>query len=1354
MKHWVRRSVVYFWRVLAIAIIALAVCIQLGRELSPLLDDLRPNIEQRLSRAIDANVTMGRLSASWQDLRPQLIIQDLRVKRLGNEPSLVVAKANLQLNILQTLMRGQLVWQHVVLNDVLINAEQSDTGDWNLAGFHTSRESGVANNNTTLGQFDPADLFVLSEHVALSHVSVALRFRTGKSTAVDIPTVSIQNNGDFHRLVAKAGIDESNEAFYFVLEGIGNPRNRSSFDASGFLQLKQFSIDKVIDAIPADTSIVKNSPWYQQQTLDAELWIDFLEPNRFGVNGNVHLSGRSAPAAEVTGDAIPAINALSATLVGDISLEADWALGIRDLNIDVNHQPLAIDQLSVHFEKHQKINVGVDQLDLKVVSGWLKNVLPQQPVLNDLVDQLSPSGSFNNLWVAVDINNPSLSSLSATIDNVDLGAWNNVPSFKHINGYVEVSPDHGAIYLDTENFYLHPESVYTNALQFDRAHGQISWFLRSQENSIIFNSGLLNVSGDFGQGNGYFFLDVPWVEKSRPSNFILQVGVSESSAEHYRQFMPKRVPEQLRSWMDKSIIGGDITQAGFIYRGRFQPDIDAERTLQLFVDVDDGELNYSDEWPALSALKGQVVLDNDSVNAQVVSAKIFDATIEHASVFWPSHDVSARQLHIQGAVQGSASDGLKIFKSPWLKRKVGDSFDQWRAGGVINADIALSVALLDNSRESKQSIVVSFNDNNLYLGKENIQLDNVSGQFFYDSQKGFSSKALKATLWQQPIALTVNPPSISEPSLSPTDYLQIQASGKADINDVAHWLKDPIMLFANGVAAYTAQLHIPLAKSAGQSTRLSIESDLVGVAIALPPPFTKAKDQPQRLTFSLRENELTTIDADIGRQFKLHIVSREDHPITGFLSINRPDYQHKDNPYFSIIGDIEFADSERWQHVFAQLQRNEDVFASTLANNSSVKEQAPKLKFELLFKSLLVDKNTVDDISIDGVRGKDNWRLSFNNDTAKGQVVWPDDPGAVIKTTLDYLRWDKAEPSSNGAGTATGEPQLVDDPWAQMDFSLLRPVDVDINNIYLSGKLLGKLHFKLRPLDNGVELIDIVGGEGELSLSGIKLHQGATFRWLKNDDGMSSHFTGTLRTHNVNDLLSRLALEPLLETKAARFSADVSWAGSPAIFAIAHLSGDLDVWMDNGRFIKGEGSGGTDFLRLAGLFNFDTWARRIRLDFSDLYKTGLSFDRVQGRLGFDHGIISLVEPLELKGPSSRLKMAGSIDYTQQELDTVLVATLPVGGNLTVVAALAAGLPAAAGVYLVSKIFRKQVDRVASLRYRMRGSWDNPEIEFEKLFDQSTSIAATEKSVDVSKNTTTNTPVDDSESDDSDVEFNQ
>ena len=101
---------------------------------------------------------------------------------------------------------------------------------------------------------------------------------------------------------------------------------------------------------------------------------------------------------------------------------------------------------------------------------------------------------------------------------------------------------------------------------------------------------------------------------------------------------------------------------------------------------------------------------------------------------------------------------------------------------------------------------------------------------------------------------------------------------------------------------------------------------------------------------------------------------------------------------------------------------------------------------------------------------------------------------------------------------------------------------------------------------------------------------------------------------------------------------EFSWPGSPALFLINDVEGQFGFDFQKGVFAQEKTNNATGILKLFGLMNFDTWARRIRLDFTDLYKEGLVFDRLAGQLDFNNGLITAPKPVTVNSPSSKLSL--------------------------------------------------------------------------------------------------------------------
>ena len=73
---------------------------------------------------------------------------------------------------------------------------------------------------------------------------------------------------------------------------------------------------------------------------------------------------------------------------------------------------------------------------------------------------------------------------------------------------------------------------------------------------------------------------------------------------------------------------------------------------------------------------------------------------------------------------------------------------------------------------------------------------------------------------------------------------------------------------------------------------------------------------------------------------------------------------------------------------------------------------------------------------------------------------------------------------------------------------------------------------------------------------------------------------------------------------------------------------------------------------------------------------------------FDNGVVTTQSPLMIYGSSSQIRLAGTGDFNQDYLDVEMTLSLPLASNLPWVVALAAGLPAAAGVFIISKVIPK------------------------------------------------------------------
>jgi uncharacterized protein YhdP len=144
--------------------------------------------------------------------------------------------------------------------------------------------------------------------------------------------------------------------------------------------------------------------------------------------------------------------------------------------------------------------------------------------------------------------------------------------------------------------------------------------------------------------------------------------------------------------------------------------------------------------------------------------------------------------------------------------------------------------------------------------------------------------------------------------------------------------------------------------------------------------------------------------------------------------------------------------------------------------------------------------------------------------------------------------------------------------------------------------------------------------------------------------------------------------------------------------------------------------GASGALKVVSILNLSNILRRLQLDFSDIADDGVSFDDLDGGFEIKDGYLDITDPLLIHSPSSQFLFYGGTDIPTEKIDMEMIATLPVAGNLPwLAAAFLGGLPVAAGVFVATKLFEDQVDTVSSAVYTFEGTWDDPELEFKKMF---------------------------------------
>ncbi|MFC6632605.1 YhdP family protein [Microbulbifer taiwanensis] len=1341
LLRWLARK---FWLLSVSLVIALAILVQTGRILSPQVEEYRPQISAWLSDSLGVPVQLERMSLRWQALEVALQLDGLR---LGEKGEVQMGYGLFHLDLLASLWNRELVWKNLQVHDFNAGLSRGDDGRWHIDGFPAApAEPGEDAGEAAMRLGDPARIFQLGPKVEVRNASITLRLADGQLAQMQLPQIQLENSGYFHRLSARAHVSRGGtgegdaqldgETLRLVLEGRGKPRDRASFSLSGYVQLNELLLDEdIVTLLHQLTPLPQEYHWNGRKLARGKLWLQSDAQSGYRLLGRLSLeqlaSEDSAPldsaVANPEGGAQLPVLAPLQSLSGDISGRwlpgQEWRLALQDIQLgwrDLQMPPL---NLQASSSGQEGLRLAADVVDLR---GW-SLILKQLQLLRGPADEwlhaLEPSGQLQNIQLSRAVDGQI--ALSANLRDVSAEAHRGAPAVQGLNGYLHLQGTDGRVELDGGAFSVHFPNLYGQAFQFEQASGTVTWAVDREANSVQVLSGPLQLDGALGDISGQFLLELPYFAHTRAAEFTLALGLRDAPVSAQEQLVPITVSDDLRSWLNAGLGGknpGRVASAGFVYRGSsYRDGEDAQllalgdhpqrQTVQLAADLLDADLDYAPGWPAARDVAARLLVDDGNVLVNASAAKLWNIDARNIEVgVSPNPAGRGSLLGVRAQLSGPAADGLKLLQRSPLRRQLGSAFDDWRLSGQMRGDLTLSQPLGGADLPARQTVQLDLQGGALQLQDLRLQIDGLNGKVDYDSERGLAGTRLEGSLWGQPLQAQIR--HLGEGKERDT---QVVVDGSARTESVHSWSGRPELQWLDGIFDYRALVTIPAkAKEKPYSAIFELTSELAGVAVNLPAPLGKLAEDKADLVLRVPIGEQGSLfHLNYGEHLQGQFWKVQGELERAVLALNA-EARLPSERGLAITGDLSQIDLSRW------LELLEVYDTEQPGDDNTGKSQSPlPVALDLSTDRLLLGATEIEHIHVRGRGLGADWRLQFDSETAAGVLSGVMNGETPLQLDLSHLRLPAPAQPENG--TEAEEAREVPDPWAGYDFTKLPRVDFSTEQLRIGDEDLGRWSFQLRPSRDRLVLSDIHGaargvrlegrGEGEQKL-------GAQLMWLRDADGSeSSQFIGRLVAGDLADVQRAWGQEPLIESRSAIFATALRWDGSPARVAGNLLSGELTIDIRDGRFLRATDSAGPALLRLLSLFNFDTWARRLRLDFSDLYQSGMAFDRVRGEVVFEgDGQLLIAVPIQVEGPTSELQMAGRVNLEREDLNLTLVATLPVGNNLALVAALAGGLPAAAGVYLISKAFKKQVNKMASVSYRISGDWDEPDVRFDKLFD--------------------------------------
>jgi uncharacterized protein (TIGR02099 family) len=1280
------------WGLAVIAIVLLATYVSVGRLLSTNLQTWQEEVLGQLNSRVPFVIRAQRMGGEWHSFTPEIVLHDLEIDLPGSDTvPLQLSGGRIGIDVLESLGSRSLQFTSLQLEGLDLRGELTADGKFVIPG--------LTGNGGELGKW-LQDFLLNIEYITLQDNTLELLLPGGEQRDYSLD-LHLARDGSVRQLTADM-LSTAGTDIHLVGRGLGNPFSPDDFEGMLYLQLDAGNLGAVADMLAREPAL------WMEGRLDSEAWLTWNR-GQAGLDMDFEISDLVLKPRE--GDWSVPLDALS--------FQATLSEGKNRWTLFANNLNFSFDELEVSIPRVQldtwgkSLRLRTAQLQLEPLNQLLQ-ALPSMPeTLGSVFATLAPRGDVNRLQLSLgDYSNPmSEWDAEGNFDAVEVDSWKGAPGVTSGTGYFELSEAGGYVVIDSQQFTMAYPTLYSQPLYYDDFYGtlNLSW----DEQSLLLHSGVITATAVEGTAQAMFALNIPFTKTEVGLEMDLMVGLANSHPIHRVKYVPYTLNQNLLDWLSTAVGEGDVEQAGFVWRGSLRPGASELRTVQLMLNIDNTSLAYHPDWPTVSGVKGVVLIDDTDVSVWAERARLYESIADNLSAeAWMGENGQMR-LAVAGRVSGSAEDGLRAVNESLLGRLTRNAFGEWSASGQMQTELHLELNLADKQEPPAVDVRVDFADVDLQIEPGRLPVTDLAGVLRYSSEAGFRSEALTGQLWGEPLALDVSQKSLmgeDRPFNFSDSAVVVGLQSTIDTGDLRRWLDQDALRLASGAAQVEGQISVV----PGEVPLLNLRSDLQGVALDLPQPWRKQAKDMESLEVALPlGGEQMVLGIALGEDLSLQLDVSGGGMQAAALGVNTPPPALRDG-FVIVAGEAALVDVNAWldfsdNYLFGQDSQalenagEADALASMDPNlPTDSPAQASSASMRLLIdeahaQTLLLwgGEYTAVDFSLD--LAADGWQVRGSTDWLQGVYQQPAQGRASL--VLDYLDLRTGGDAADSELTA----EDVDEPESPQ--LSLPPVDVDVNEVRLNGKPIGQLTLALESEGSSIQALNIVG-----DLAGMQLLPEAPGRLLW-EQGQRSELQALFTFSDFGTTLDYLGYAQFLETEQGLLDLQLTWPGAPQDVSMAALEGALRLDVEAGRFL--ETPAGTGALKVVEIVNLADVVSSLSL--SHMFESGISFHSMDGEVFFHSGSMEVAD-LTVQGSSSAFVVSGLTDIGSKSLDGELVATLPVANNLPWVAALAGGLPVAAGVFVVSKVFEKQVNRLSSGVYSIEGTWDDPQINFDRIFD--------------------------------------
>lgn len=284
--------------------------------------------------------------------------------------------------------------------------------------------------------------------------------------------------------------------------------------------------------------------------------------------------------------------------------------------------------------------------------------------------------------------------------------------------------------------------------------------------------------------------------------------------------------------------------------------------------------------------------------------------------------------------------------------------------------------------------------------------------------------------------------------------------------------------------------------------------------------------------------------------------------------------------------------------------------------------------------------------------------------------------------------------------------------------TLFRPddipnINVTIDQVRLAQVDLGKVSLKSTSSEDvwALEYCKIQSPDYQMNIQG---------NWKQLGNQSNTHMEFDLQLLDLGKALARWNIIPAVEAHRGSVTFKGGWQGGMNDFSLDKLAGNAQITLKNGRIthLDKDTEEKLGLGKLLSVLSLQTIPRRLSLDFSDLSKTGYSFDEFKGSFVVKNGVMNTQDSY-IDGPVAYASMKGDLDLAKHLYDVDLRVSPYIMASLPIVVTIAggpiAGPIAGIATWVASKLINKGMQQISAYTYKISGPWQDPVVQQVKIY---------------------------------------